>query len=625
MLPLALGLVAAAFAVAATPTGLLAPAVYLAAIRPLLRLLRERAAVTGWTATLAPLAGAGTVVLVAMFGDQTWATVAEATRVRTAIGPALPWFGELYRYTLLFAPSPDGSLARRFPVLVMVACAAVAAVVLLRRIRIPGLATGPASRTLATVALGFAVLALTPTKWTHHFGAFAGLGAMVAALAAVATGAAVLRARRNRLLAGSAVLAATALAFTGNNSWWYVSDWGLPWFDRPPSLGGVTGASVALVGAGVLLGLALVEHLRGGSREQRSGPPGRSGVALAVLCGLVALFEVASMVKAVPKQAGGYTLAAEVVTDPAGTGCGLSAQVLVETDPAAGVLAPVPGAPPVLDGFSDGGLPPSGPGSPADVNGDGGSDPAVTAPGPVGAPVLGSYRAGGGTGELTTGWYSLPDPARQGRAPLVVGVAGQVGGGTSVTVELGRSDGTRIAVVDRFDTGAGSVVTAAADPAGTGAGGRGWRDVRFDLSGRPEADRVRVVASDTALTPDGWVAVAPPRVPQLTPLLDVVGTAAGYLDWPVAFPHPCLRPFPIHDGVAELPAYRVLADPQQRGVGEDWSGRAVRGAARLADRRRPAARAAHLPRRAMGPRLGPAAAGGALRARGPARAAADRP
>jgi arabinosyltransferase C len=95
--------------------------------------------------------------------------------------------------------------------------------------------------------------------------------------------------------------------------------------------------------------------------------------------------------------------------------------------------------------------------------------------------------------------------------------------------------------------------------------------VRFDLGGRPAADLVRLVAEDRTLTPDGWVAVGPPRVPHLTPLLDVTNDAPGYLDWPVAFPHPCLRPFPIHDGVAEVPGYRLLADPQQRGVGEDWS------------------------------------------------------
>ncbi|WP_219417315.1 arabinosyltransferase domain-containing protein [Pseudonocardia nigra] len=577
--PIALGLVAAAHAVAATPTGLLAAAPFLAGLRPLLRLLRARAAATGWTPTLAPLAGAGVIVLVAVFADQTWATVAEATRVRTEIGPYVPWYGELYRYSLLFSPSPDGSLVRRFPVLVLVLCAAVAAVVLARRGRIPGVASGPARRVLGSVVLGFGVLALTPTKWTHHFGAFAGLGAAVAALAVVATGTAVLRARRNRLLAGSALLGVSAFAFTATNSWWYVSNWGVPWFDRPPGIGGVTASSAFLAGAGVLLVLAVVEHVRapiraGGRQARAIRGTALSGGTLAVLCGMVVLLEVTSQVKAVQKQAGSYSLAADALGDPAG--CGLSAHVRIETDPAAGTLSPVPGEPPVLDGFVEGAVPASGPGSAEDVTGTGAVDPAVSASGPGVGPVLSSYRPDGGTGGLVTGWYALPAAALRD-APLVIGVAGQIGGGTSVAIELGRTTGGGVDVLDRLGITAGATITAAADPTGTAASGRGWRDVRFDLRDRSETDVVRVVASDDVVVPTGWVAVTPPRVPRLTPLLDLVGTAPGYLDWPVALPHPCLRPFDITDGIAELPRYRVLADPQQRGVGEDWSAAASAG------------------------------------------------
>lgn len=574
LLPLACGFVAAAFAVAATPTGLLAAAPFLAGARPLVRMLRGRARVAGWAATLAPLVGAGAVVLIAIFADQTWATVAEATRVHTAIGPNLPWSGELYRYTLLFSSGPDGSLARRFPVLILAVCTVTAAAVLLRRGRVPGLRTGPIWRLVGTTVVGFGVLVLTPTKWTHHFGAFAGVGAGLAAVAAVAMGATVLRSRRNRLLVCSVLLAVSAFAFTAPNSWWYVSNWGVPWFDRPPVVGGVSVSSVLLGGAVVLLGFAASDHLRGAGCRP-AGHRVRVRPPLAVICWLVVLFEVVSLVKGVQKQAGSYSLGADTLADPAGTGCGLSAHVLVETDPAAGRLLPVPGPPPVLDGFSVGGLPPDGPGSPRDVDGAGGTDPTVTAPGPAIGPVLGSYRPGGGaTGGLQTSWYALPGAAALRAAPLVIGVAGQVGGDTSVTVELGASTPGGVQVLDRLDAAAGTAVSATADPTGTGAGGRGWRDLRFDLPrlGVPAGvDRVRVLAQDRALPVDGWVAVTPPRVPHLTPLLDVVGSTPGYLDWPVAFPNPCLRPFGITDGIAEMPRFRLLADPQQRGVGQDWS------------------------------------------------------
>jgi arabinosyltransferase C len=578
--PLALGLVAAAFAVAATPTGLLAAAPILAGARPLLKLLRVRSAAAGALATLGPLAGAGMIVLVAVFADQTWASVAEAVRVRTAIGPNLPWFEELYRYTLLFTPSRDGSMARRFAVLVLVVCAATAAVVLLRRGRIPGAATGPARRLIGTIVIGFGVLALTPTKWTHHFGAFAALAAAAAALAAIATGPAVLRSHQNRLLVGAALLAVTSLAFTGPNTWWYVSNWGVPWFDRPPVIGGVDFSTVFLAGTALLLALAAVEYLRGPAPQTGTDRTGlvravfASGAPLAVLCGLIVLFEIASLAKAVQKQSDSYSLGGDVLSDPTGADCGLSARVLVETDPAAGGLVPAEGSPPELDGFAPGALPRNGPGSADDVDGAGNSDPTVTAPGPVG-PVLSSYRRdAGATGDLQTSWYTLPGSTLRGEVPLVLGVAGQVGDGTSVGIELGRSTPQGVEVVDRLGVGAGAPISAAADPFGAAVGGRGWRDVRFDLGDRPEAagaDRVRVVAEDRALLPEGWVAVTPPRVPRLTPMLDLIGDQPGFLDWPVPLPHPCLRQFEISDGIAEMPRYRMLADPQQRAVGDMWS------------------------------------------------------
>jgi arabinosyltransferase C len=95
--------------------------------------------------------------------------------------------------------------------------------------------------------------------------------------------------------------------------------------------------------------------------------------------------------------------------------------------------------------------------------------------------------------------------------------------------------------------------------------------VRLTLSGAAAtADAVRVVATDRALGPAGWIAVTEPRVPQLVPLTAVTAGMAGYTDWPTAFPSPCLRPFGIHRGVAEMPGYRILADPQQREVGDNW-------------------------------------------------------
>ncbi|MCW0215643.1 MAG: arabinosyltransferase domain-containing protein [Pseudonocardia sp.] len=585
LMPVALALLSGAFAVAATPTGLIALAPFLASARPLLRLFAQRARTVGRAAVLAPLAGAGLIVLVAIFGDQSWAAVSEATKVRTAIGPNLAWYEELSRYVLLFEQSRDGSLMRRFPVLLLMLCLAVSAVVILRRGRIPGAGLGASRRLIGSTLLAFVVLALTPTKWTHHFGAFAALGAGLAALAALATSSGVLRSRRNQALFLAAVLTVTALAFTGPNTWWYVSNWGVPWFDKPVSVNGVSATTLLLIAAVASLGHAAVEHLRGPlvprpmPTTPASGPRATSvrlnSAPIAVICGLLVLFEVLSLLKGVQKQSDSYSMAADVVTDPAGHGCGMAGHLLVETDPQAGVLRPA-GGETVAAGFRPDGLPPTGPGSLRDDDGAGNHDPGITGTGPAGGPVLGSWSPGAaGTGDLTTGWYALPQAARDGGAPLVLGVAGLIGRGNELTLEFARADGgpDRTGTVDRItpDT-VSDAVTRTGDPKGRGPDGGGWRDVRLDLSGRPaaQADRVRIVARDRALGPDGWLAVDRPRVPVLTPLTDVVAGRSGDLDWPTSFASPCLRPFAIHRGVAEVPAYRILADTQQREVGDGW-------------------------------------------------------
>ncbi|GAA4544507.1 arabinosyltransferase domain-containing protein [Pseudonocardia xishanensis] len=573
LLPVAGALVSGAFAVAATPTGLIAFAPLLAAARPLLRLLSRRARAAGRLAVLAPLVAAGVVVLVAVFADQTWQTIAEATRVRTEIGPNQPWYQELYRYQLLFSNTRDGSLMRRFPVLLLVFSLGVSIAVLLRRGRIPGAALGVSRRLIGSGLLAFVVLALTPTKWTHHFGAFAAIGAGMAAVAALATATSVLRSRRNQALLVAGLLVVTALAFAGPNTWWYVSNWGVPWFDKPPSIGGVSATSLLLLAAAATLVYAVFEHLRGpavprplDARARRIGT-----APIAVVCALLVLFQITTLAKGVQKQWGSFSLAADVVADPGGSRCGLAGRILVETNPEAGTLRPVdPAGPTSAAGFVPEGVPPTGPGSRRDTDGQGNHDPGITGTGPHGGRVLGSWSPDPQhTGELQTTWYALPAAARDGSAPLVLGVAGQVGSGTSLALEFGRGG----AVVDTIEAGGSSgTVTATADPLGTAASGAGWRDVRLDLVGRPAAtaDEVRVVAKDEALGDNGWMAVAEPRVPVLTPLPDVVAGTVGYLDWPTPFPSPCLRPFGIERGVAELPAYRILADTQQREVGDNW-------------------------------------------------------
>ncbi|MGH3620703.1 MAG: arabinosyltransferase domain-containing protein, partial [Sciscionella sp.] len=71
LLPVAVALIAAGLSVAATPTGLIALLPFVVAAAPLIRLLRARIASAGAWTTFAPLAAAGTGVLVVVFYNQT--------------------------------------------------------------------------------------------------------------------------------------------------------------------------------------------------------------------------------------------------------------------------------------------------------------------------------------------------------------------------------------------------------------------------------------------------------------------------------------------------------------------------------------------------------------------------
>ena len=644
--PVAFGLVAAAFALAATPTGLMAVAPFLAAARPLVRLAQERTRAAGRLPVLLPVAAAAAVVLVAVFADQTYAAVSEASRVRFVIGPDLQWFDEIIRYQRLFSDQADGSLARRAPVLLLVLGLVTCLTVLLRRDRIRGAALGPAQRLIGSTLLGFLVLALTPTKWTHHFGAFAALGAGMAALTALATSSEMLRSRRNRSLFLGAVFATLALAFAGPNTWWYTNDWGVPWFDKPVSYQGYQLSTAAIVVAAAFLASATVIHIRRPRPPGIPGPPptragrwrrqvldqalGRTGpmrrvrgtsagsaaerraralrqrsAPIAIITGLLVLFEVASLAKGADKQQSSFSLGSDVATHPFGGSCGLADHVMLEGSPLAGVLPPAPSpsgfapsAPGVLPTIAPPAAP-AAPGSPVvplppDVYpasspqaelvdpfpGDGGFHHEAAVPPTGGSSGVSGYEytlrndlasdtlgtfdpSGAATGVLRTSWSALDDDLRTGRTPLVVTAAGRLGSGNLLTVQYARRlpDG-RVQVLGSQDVDDGATDE------------RGWREFRIDLSGTvgARADEVRLIAQDRALGADGWLAVAPVRAPQLVPLTAVAGNGPGFLEWPVQFASPCLRPFDVRDGIAEVPGYRLIADPGQfREGGESWS------------------------------------------------------
>nr|WP_245550729.1 arabinosyltransferase domain-containing protein [Nocardia paucivorans] len=610
LLPAAVAVVVAAFTLAAAPTGLMCVAALLAGIRPITRLVVRRHREHGTVALLAPLAAAGFLVLTVVFSDQTFAGIMEANRVRQLTGPNLAWYEDYLRYYYLFVETVDGSLSRRFAFLVMLLCLFTTMLVLLRRRRVPGIAAAPTWRLMGVVYGTIFFMMFNPTKWTHHFGAYAGIAGSLAAVTAVAVSATALRARKNRAIFLAGLLFVLAVAFSGINGYWYVSSYGVPWFDKRVSLHGYQSNTAILILFGVALALVAWHSLREGYAKPPSSSRTTRGrrirkfaaIPLTLVAAAMVLFEVLSLAKGAYSQYPAYSLARSNTDALTGKSCGLANDVLVETDPNAGLLQPIidPANPPTnpndpLAGVDPVGFDPNG--VPDDLSADavevkpgtgntssqsvgaafaegqsagtGGGQGALGVNGstvalpfgldPATTPVLGSYQNGvQQPAHLTSSWYALPE--RSPDAPLIViSAAGRILSyddtgamqyGQSLVVEYGKrqSDGTVTAL--------GTYLPRDIGPAPS------WRNLRVPLDEiAADADAVRIVANDPILIGDQWLAFTPPRVPTLQTINSYLGSEQPILlDWAVGLQFPCQRPFYHRNGVAEVPRYRILPD-----------------------------------------------------------------
>ncbi|MDT5180527.1 MAG: arabinosyltransferase, partial [Mycobacterium sp.] len=587
LLPVAIAIIIGALTLFSGPTGIAAVGALLVAIGPLKTIVAAHTSRFGYLALLAPILAAGTVTIFLIFRDQTLTSEVQASAFKSAVGPSLAWFDEHIRYERLFMASPDGSVARRFAVLALLLALAVSVAMSLRKGRIPGTASGPSRRIIGITIISFLMMMFTPTKWTHHFGVFAGLAGSLGALAAVAVAAGAMKSRRNRTIFAATVLFMTAFSFASVNGWWYVSNFGVPWSNQFPQY--KFGFTTILLGFAVLLLLvAAWLHFSGRGSSTPSKPRRWSRIAQAPLTiavwALVA-FEVFSLTAAMIGQYPAWTVGRSNLEAVAGKTCGLATDVMVEQDPNAGMLLPVNtpvgaalGAT-LAQGFGPNGIPadvsadpvmePQGSGNFADNDGsvvtgsepgtEGGTTAAAGVNGsrarlpynlnPATTPVMGSWRAGTQQpAQLRSAWYRLPN--RDTAGPLLVVAA------------AGRFDPGEVTVQWATDQQA-----ASGEPGGSvGFGDVGavpaWRNLRVPLNAIPrDATQVRLVASDEDLAPQHWIAVTPPRIPQLRTLQDVVGSTDPVLmDWLVGLAFPCQRPFGHQNGVTEVPKWRILPD-----------------------------------------------------------------
>ncbi|HEX7323500.1 MAG TPA: arabinosyltransferase domain-containing protein, partial [Mycobacterium sp.] len=588
LLPAALAIVCAAFTLGIQPTGLIAVAALVAGGRPLLRILVRRHRQVGTWPLVAPLLAAGTVILTVVFADQTLRAVLEATRIRTAIGPSQAWYTENLRYYYLILPTVDGSLSRRFGFLITALCLFTAMFILLRRKRVPGVATGPAWRLMGVIFGTMFFLMFTPTKWVHHMGLFAAVAGAMAALTTVLVSRAVLRWSRNRMAFVAAVLFLLALCFASTNGWWYVSSYGVPFNAAMPRLAGITVSTILFALCAIAAGWAAWLHFA--PRDRGEGRLARAVTAAPVpmAAGLMVCVFIASMTAGIVREYPTYSNGLANVRAFFG-GCGQADDVLVEPDPNDGALVPLPGdygplgplggVDPV--GFSANGVAErvtaeslrmtiTQPGTdydwdaPAKLKTPGINGSTVPLPyqlDPARVPLAGTYTSDvQQQSKLTSAWYQLPPP--DAAHPLVVvTAAGTVAGysvikgytsGQSVELEYGLPGpdgapvpGGRLVPYDLF-----------------GEWPKMWRNLRYPRSRIPaDAVAVRVVAEDKSLTPRDWIAVTPPRVPELKSVQEYLGSSTPVLmDWAVGMAFPCQHPMLHANGVLEVPEFRITPD-----------------------------------------------------------------
>lgn len=591
-----LGLAAAltGLTVAVTPTGLAGVLIVLVFAPRIVRLLARPGRLPRWLvlpARVVLLGCAGAGGLVAMFADATWNGVRQATLVHNEFGPSLGWYQEIQRYSSLLGTTEWGSAGKRLAVLLAITSLLVAGACAMRGLhrmaRMPELPL-----LIGSVLAVFAALWCTPSKWTHHFGALAGVSpALVVATAVLLARAGSVRSARREarwagLFGAVAAAVAAALAFSGPNAWWQYSDFGVAWSDTPVRPLGLPLDSplvwLALAAVVGLLAWALV-RLRVLSAAVTVPAGAVWTVSALVMVGVL----VGSFVQA-PARAGEFSVGASNVDSVRQRSCGIENDVEVLPLAEEGSLR-IPEGP--LDDTgtaqhpafrADGGRPGRPPQEPLLRAAPG--EQALRPTGPEAeptdaSPVMWDSLADGAqaVGSVTTGWFELPRP--RGDQVLSVWVAGRPEQGNDLRMEFGNSLGAGVRPLgQRALRDAPPQQLPFEDPRmGRPVDWRDFRDWRLitvsaaDLP--PGTDRVRLRAADTTTDEQGWLAFSGPAVRDVVPLRDVLdGGTPALVDWPISFLFPCHRDYPrVSHGTADSPGVLVTPPDGEGSMSSDPS------------------------------------------------------
>lgn len=526
---------------AAHPTGFTLLAPLLAGLPLVWRLVAVPGQAVATTLRALAVASGGMVAPLLAFADGGLRDFVRGQRIFLSIQPQESWATEINRYAFLLGQMPMGNYAKRAAVLLcllsLVWFAVLAAAARMRRVPLPVALWLAAS----TTALAFAALWATPSKWTHHFGALAGVGSAFLALflaLAVPTARSVLGMWRLpyglvAAAAGSYVLA-IALSWHGPNQWPYA------WLDgvrRPtftPAIKHVLLDSplLWLLLLVVVLGVLVASSRLVGTRDARLNVLRAVPILAVISLAFTSVYTVYTFglaaVQGVPRS----SIWAQGLADPTASRCGAAA--------ATEVLDPFAAVP-----LADAGLP--APPAPTGFVAGAGYYPGNRPQGVAAQQVWGSLVATDGAsadrtqGQATTPWYTLPDAAA---GTVSVIAAGSLSDGLRLTAEYGRRAGDTV-------EGAGTqrLSDIAQDPS--------WRT--FALAPPAGAELVRLVGADGGTVVNGWLAFSAPVVSRPITLAEFLPRDAPVaLAWPLAFGWPCQRQPGIVNGITEPAAFGVL-------------------------------------------------------------------
>jgi len=537
LLPMSGAVLLVSASLAAHPTGAVALAPLLAGSALVLPpLLAGRGLVEGLRRTVLVVVP-GAVAVALGFADGTLDDFVSNRALFAATEESLGWTDEVRRYGLLLADIPMGAFAKRTAVLLGLVAVAWAVVLVAALGRSPRRAPRLLHLVTWSALLAHVALWVTPSKWTHHFGALAGTVPLLVALVVVLGPTLARRATAGRpgpalsvaLVAG--VVATVALGLSGPNAWPYMPEIGILGGGLAPSVGGVPLSSPAL-----WLALALVVVAVAAARRRAVGA--RAATAAAVVVVVALATSSAYMAAAFARQAqvaladGTWAPGAAALADPTARRCDAGSALQVVDDRSAVPLAAVPPSADRdarLDGFVAGG----------------GWWPGSPPPQPVGGGLLGQVWGSldpdeATEGELVSPWYALPG---DGRDVAVTSAGRQVAPG-SVVLETGATQaGGAVEVLGTQDVSDGEDVAQ-------------WRVALLDDA--PDgADVVRVRAADTGSGTGGWVAVSAPAAVSWTDLADLGGSSEVGVSWQAVWHFSCLRQPVVAAGVTRLPALAV--------------------------------------------------------------------